>query len=120
GGAPLDEVERRIEGAGHPPPAACELARVPSTAPRVILDGVELPGLLAVVSVDPEDLPLDGILCRGLAQDQLVLDHEGRARKVTAALLGVEEGRGPGLLAGLHVQRDDPASQRPEVDLAVP
>src|SRR5213593_1658051 len=120
GGAPVDEVERRIERAGHPPAAAPELARVPSPALRVILDGVELPDLLAVVRVDPEDLPLDGILSRGLPQDQLVLDHEGRAREVAAALLGVEEGRGPGLLAGLHVQRDDPAIQGPEVDLAVP
>src|SRR2546430_14242578 len=63
--------------------------------------------------------PYTTLFRSGLADDELVLDDQRRAREVAAALLRVEHRGRPRLLAGLHVERHDAAIQRAEEHLAV-
>src|SRR5438309_7206704 len=82
GRAPVDEVQGRVVGARHPAAAAPELPGVAAPALLIVLDRVELPGLLAVGDVQGPDLALDRQFARGLAQDDLVLDDQRRPREV--------------------------------------
>src|SRR5436190_10287394 len=90
GRAPVHEVQGRVVGARHPAAAAPELPGVAAPALLIVLDRVELPRLLAVGDVQGPDLALDRQFPRGLAQDDLVLDDQGRPREVAAALLGIQ------------------------------
>ena len=120
GRAPVDKVQCWVIGARHPAAAAPELPRVAAPALLIVLDRVELPRLLAVRDLQGEDLALDGQFARGLAQDDLVPDDQGRPGEVAAALLGVEHRDRPQLLARLHVEGDDAAVEGAEDHLAVP
>ena len=120
GGAPVDKIQRRIERAGHPAAAAAELTGVAAPALRVVLDRVELPGLLTGGRHERVDLALDRELAGRLSENDLVLHDQRGAGEVAAALLRVEDLLLPRHLSGLLVERDHAPVEAAEEDLAVP
>src|SRR5262245_2575903 len=117
--APVDEVQRRIVGAGHPAAAAAELPGVTAPALRIFLDRVELPHLVSGGGLEAEDLSLDRQLARRLSDDDLVLDGQRRAGEVAAALLRLEDLLLPDDLSSLLVERDHAPVQAAEIDAPV-
>ena len=73
-----------------------------------------------VAGVDAEDRAAPRPLAALRADDDLVLHDQRRAGEADRQLLGVDQLGVPDLLAGLHVERDQPAVDGADEDLAVP
>ena len=118
-GAPVDQVQRRVERAGHPRGAAAALPRVAFPALAALLARAghhpEAPGALAGGGVEGVDEAADAVLGAGDADHDLVLDDE-RRRGGAVAFLVVVDHRVPHHRAGLHVEGQQVRVERVHVE----
>lgn len=118
--APVQGVGFRVVGAGQPAAAAAGIAGVAGPAVRIVLDGVELPLRRAGVRIERIDLAaLRGVAGRRCNDEHIARQGRRRSEVVARLLARLHDLGLPDFLARLLVQRDQPAVQRREIDLAV-
>ena len=120
---PVDQVQLRIVGARHPGGAAAIFPTVALPGFVALFswpgDGPEPPGPPAGPGVEGVQIAPMGRVAPGDPDHDLVLDHQGRARDVAAALLHALDLDVPDLLPCLGVQRHQAVVDRPHEDQAV-
>ena len=122
-GAEVDEVRLRVVRAAVPHAGAARLPRV--AGPRLVAglalagDRVEAPDLPAVFRVERRDVPANAEIAAGHADDDLVLDDDGRVRDgvfLGDLLAELRGGDVPDDLARLRVDRDQMRVDRAHVE----
>src|SRR4029077_7519668 len=118
---PPDGAGLGVVGARHPAAAAAGAPGIVAPALHRLVgagDGEELPFLRAGRRIDAEYRAAAGPFPALRADYHDALGIERRTREADRQLLGIDQLGGPGRLAGLHVERDEPPVHRADEYLA--